>query len=601
MNIKSKKILAQLSAVVLVGSAMTAPIAGMAEDVVTDAETAPVAVENVAPVAQETEAPVETPVEEAPVVEVSSEEVTTDTETEVSTETSTEAGEEETTEAEETEEETEEETTEAVANVDVKNVVSSGASGAPVVEKAYGAPVISTPDWSDAYSSYVLDKGGDYRFDFVYIDDDDIPELVVTNGEGRACKSEVVRWNPKTKQIESLTDGSDYGTLYYSARGNVILNNYNENSDDSPYAFRGTVVRLENGQPDERIVFNWEVDNKTNQKKFYINGVQVEEEEYVEKVAEFKVITNADGSKSALGKNLTTVKYADMNGSDPFSVGVVIGSLVSGNKITSSKVEASAWGSAYKTFISEDYKANGNATKFAMAYVDGDDIPELILTDSTGAVSKIYTYNKDGKVVKVDTGSDKGNFFFSEKTGLVLRENGGQFDVLRLDGSNFTTLVSFKESEGLNGKKIYEVNGEKVTKDVYDSTLEYYNVVLKRTPSNEFQGSVLGKKIEAVNYNSMALANDYNVGLVLGELVDGHTNTPASPVVVPGTATNNNGGTNNGGGSANNAPAPASAPASSESSDASPETGDKGVGAIFGALALSAGALFVSSKKRNRS
>lgn len=99
---------------------------------------------------------------------------------------------------------------------------------------------------------------------------------------------------------------------------------------------------------------------------------------------------------------------------------------------------------AYEKFLSKgtiawdtNYKVPAKDCEFAIAYLDQDKVPELILHNSSvshvAAYGRIFTY-KNGKVKRVGTvDMDDSKFYYYKKKGIFIShyENGGSFDNYR--------------------------------------------------------------------------------------------------------------------------------------------------------------------------
>lgn len=334
MNIKSKKILAQLSAVVLVGSAMTAPIAGMAEDVVSDGTA--VTVENVAPVVKATpEAPaVEAPVVEAPAVETPSVEAPVVEAPAVDVD----AVEAPVVEAPAIDIDAVGDVVSEVEVEDKGQAVVSDATGTKIVEFEYPVTTTTTttapaPDyakmpngWGYAYkdfieNDYIVPEGSenDMHFALVYLDDDDIPELIMSEGSGDGQTSKIFRFTADGS-VEEVGYGTNFGSILYSDENNLIYNVYNETDDyGKPIGQTTKITKLVDGEL--KTVASFYRDNKNG--VFKINGVVVNEAEFLRQLKNYKINipTTADGHVdesygydigSILNKDIKDVQYSDM-------------------------------------------------------------------------------------------------------------------------------------------------------------------------------------------------------------------------------------------------------------------------------------------------
>lgn len=112
------------------------------------------------------------------------------------------------------------------------------------------------------------------------------------------------------------------------------------------------------------------------------------------------------------------------------AVAVVLGILVVSNSGKTARAEA-----AYAAFINDLANAGGNqdglsldSLRFALGYVDEDDIPELMVSYGTAHVEgvRVYAFDPESRAVE-DWGefSSFGTFDYFERQGVVVGQYGG--------------------------------------------------------------------------------------------------------------------------------------------------------------------------------
>lgn len=130
-------------------------------------------------------------------------------------------------------------------------------------------------------------------------------------------------------------------------------------------------------------------------------------------------------------------------------------------------------------------EAAGNAPSswkpsFALAYIDNDDIPELLVCGSGSHVSltDIYFY-KNGKVVKQEMGTAYGTFRFSPRTGMLWRWDlssgyeSQSFGTLGASGYQSTIYFSSNGGAVANASDIkYWIREQEVSESRYDRELK---------------------------------------------------------------------------------------------------------------------------------
>lgn len=148
----------------------------------------------------------------------------------------------------------------------------------------------------------------------------------------------------------------------------------------------------------------------------------------------------------------------------------------------------------YKKFLSQNSVKYDNETynmkncSFALAYVDKDSVPELILynvedTDHAVGYGKLYTYRK-GKVQLVKGLQINGSkFYYYKKTGIYLDDYSGMGYKTKwynkLGKGNSKTVLTISEElsdENRDGKlsKGYSNSKVKLTKKKFNKKLKKY-------------------------------------------------------------------------------------------------------------------------------
>ena len=136
---------------------------------------------------------------------------------------------------------------------------------------------------------------------------------------------------------------------------------------------------------------------------------------------------------------------------------------------------------AYKEFLAkekiswdENWEVPADECKFAIVYIDKDDVPELVLynnsTAPAGGFGRIFTY-KNGKVKRVGAVDiDGGKFYYYKKKGVFIScyVNGGVFD-------NYRKIA--------NGKIVHKLQKGK---EIFDNKTRYYNSNKKEISKSVF-------------------------------------------------------------------------------------------------------------------
>lgn len=64
------------------------------------------------------------------------------------------------------------------------------------------------------------------RYELVYIDEDNMPELLLAQGNSHVDRVAVYSYNAEAKQVEFLSSFSSFGKLYYVPKENTIISQY---------------------------------------------------------------------------------------------------------------------------------------------------------------------------------------------------------------------------------------------------------------------------------------------------------------------------------------------------------------------------------------
>ena len=143
-------------------------------------------------------------------------------------------------------------------------------------------------DYKDAYSyylrNYVPDEGMEPYFYLDYVDDDDIPELFIIEGNGHAnC---VKMYTYMRGEIVKIGDFGEYGGMSYAPKESIFINTYSGMG-----MFTTEYLRLNSGSAEELCTLSG-VDIDLPESKYYINDVQVSEAECNAKEAELDALVS---------------------------------------------------------------------------------------------------------------------------------------------------------------------------------------------------------------------------------------------------------------------------------------------------------------------
>ena len=128
---------------------------------------------------------------------------------------------------------------------------------------------------------------------------------------------------------------------------------------------------------------------------------------------------------------------------------------------------------------------------FSLIYLDGDDVPELVVIEGSAHACGGYVYTfEEGKVVPIgeDYGSGYGEYggmSYWEKEGIVFGDydQGGNiyYNVYQIEGSKDTLLQSYSArwerlTEGEELIHTYTVDGKGVSEEEYQAVCDKWNM-----------------------------------------------------------------------------------------------------------------------------
>ena len=140
------------------------------------------------------------------------------------------------------------------------------------------------------------------------------------------------------------------------------------------------------------------------------------------------------------------------------------------------------WKEAYIKYLLEQHESDSD-TRFFMAYIDDDNIPELITASGEAHmdISRIFTYF-NGDVVNLCGGdrgwSGYGSCSYREKQNQLIA--GREYDnqifkyICSIVNGQLKSIITFCEDDDATGKRVYKVNDIEVTELEYKKQLSTY-------------------------------------------------------------------------------------------------------------------------------
>lgn len=148
-------------------------------------------------------------------------------------------------------------------------------------------PPVST-GWKAAYNSYLkklnnnkdeYDLNSDASFDLVYITDDDVPELLVSQGTYNAAKATVLTF--ADGEIVEIGEFGYMGEISYVERGDILIDSRSSRGNSS-----GTVYRIGKNGSTEKVISYFSNAASGNELRYEINEETVSEEEFDARMSE---------------------------------------------------------------------------------------------------------------------------------------------------------------------------------------------------------------------------------------------------------------------------------------------------------------------------
>lgn len=360
------------------------------------------------------------------------------------------------------------------------------------------AEVELNTSWAEAYYEFLEKELKDDSakiiptgFRLVYIDDDDVPELLIMEDSSHASGARVCTYY-QNKVVEIGAFGSSGEMLYVEKQGKIF--SYYAGFGEEYFRY----FVLEGGKAEEIGYFHSYPDLNYDDYSvtlYEIDGKSVTEKLYNEKLDEFH------------RDDYASVRYDDAVFVDDMAhlkraLAQEIEALELKSSLTPQQAEAME---AYEAFLEEyaedfmekadmvwedyeKYEDGYRGARFTLIYLDNDEIPELVISEgwSLGHSPSVYTY-ADKEVVCIGQFGYYGEVDYVEKEGILLAEYErhlqGHYDAYQVKGTKADKLFWIDEfwhwdsednpREG-EGHYTYNVDSKEVDKDKYMAKRRIY-------------------------------------------------------------------------------------------------------------------------------
>lgn len=368
---------------------------------------------------------------------------------------------------------------EAIANTEEK----SAGDGTDNMEAPF--PIIP---YASAYRNFLEtyleenENAHEARAMLALIDDDNLPELLLIEDNSHASGVKVYTYFQES--VVELGEFGSMGSMQYVERGGMILSSFTGMGESSDNFFR-----VENGAATPVCALMAYQPSDGRPAIYEIDGAGATREAYHKKWEE---LYNTD--------EYAVIGYEDawaMSDLEPEDlIAKAVNALLFHRE--SSRLEELVWEQAevlegYGMFLA-DYMSrrkgsdNGNGEEvpgFALTYLDGDDVPELIVIEGYAHAcgAAFYTFEQ-GEVIPIGVYGQYGAVGFQEKNGIVFDDydTGGNTysNVYRIEGSRAAVLQSYGErcdfsKEGEEPQYTYTVDGKAVSEEQYREVYEKWN------------------------------------------------------------------------------------------------------------------------------
>lgn len=337
--------------------------------------------------------------------------------------------------------------------------------------------------WIQAYRelllSYEENSQGEGRFDYkpefnlVYIDEDEIPELIIIDGSDKV--NVYTYYEGKAVYVGQY---GQYGAFSFLPKGNMILSDYigaDPNHQDYYAIQNGTSIKVEpldyDGIADILEGITEHIDDAEVSQAVYEAQMQLNE---IYEMGDAFLIMEYGDSTYEISEEMFEIVFC--TGAEK-----------------EEGISYESWQEAYEDFLlSYQPEHVGSASKeephFNLAYVDEDDIPELIIIDglSHSHGGNVYTCY-EGKVVYIGMYGQYGGFTYMDQENIISNfydaagvEHSGFYKIA--DGAETemaffsTRWPAFEDEESSTGEvsKTYYIDGKEATKAEYDKQRNLY-------------------------------------------------------------------------------------------------------------------------------
>ncbi|MBR6941110.1 MAG: hypothetical protein IKH65_09910 [Clostridia bacterium] len=301
--------------------------------------------------------------------------------------------------------------------------------GFPGKKEETTAPPTTTaaPDfsvWKDKFEEYLLSvenrsqtlisyqlEPSECRFGIADFDGGATPELVISEGEYQGSKVDIIGYDGY--ELRLIGSAGAYGELKFIEGGNRIFahDETEDQATDTVYSIENYVLK----QQWEGVLFS--DTNEGNTVRYLSDEEEVSEEEYNTLLSQ-----NIPANATVFGRGATALTAENiLNVMETGNVNVSGGETTTAAE--TEKPVSNAWKKAYREKAKE-IAASGEYPEavFGLFYIDGDDIPELVISKGSfhAAGVLIYSYRNDELITVSEGIGSYGGINYAAGKGVIL-------------------------------------------------------------------------------------------------------------------------------------------------------------------------------------
>ena len=318
------------------------------------------------------------------------------------------------------------------------------------------------------------------RATLAFIDDDNVPELLLIESFNHPAGVKVYTYYQES--VIELGEFGSFGSMQYVEKGGMIFSGWSGMGEGV-----ANFYQMEDGEAKLVCSIRDYEPFDGSPKTYEIDGVSATEEENNKKWEELYdayeyVLIRYDDAFVVQEPEITDVLDKALN-----ALFLQKDSL----QLTEMVAEQSEVLDGYGAFLAEyEPHITGNNSEevpvFSLIYLDGDDVPELVVIEGIAHACGGYVYTfEEGEVIPIGEGYGQyGAMRYREKEGIVFHDYdafGNVYcDVYQIEGANETHLQSYSERYELpeEGEELiyaYTVDGKEVSKEQYQEVFDKWH------------------------------------------------------------------------------------------------------------------------------